>query len=81
MKIIARKTVHRILPRVETPPEKLRPIQGIRKLKDRQKFQYKLILENGKELHFKNFDELRYYSNAHLRWKSNYVVLTRENNE
>jgi len=79
MKIKARKTNNRpIKAKSGVPAKDLSPIIAIRLLEDRNKGQYKLILENGTEKFFNNFKELKFFNNLNLRNKHKHIIIRRE---
>lgn len=72
-----RKSNIRLIQTTTTPPGQLSPITGIRKLTDRNKFQWKIVFEDGTEKEFLNFKELRFFSNLSLRHLNKLILLTR----
>jgi hypothetical protein len=78
VKIIAKKVDHRKLNASNgVPPDQLKVIHAVRTLGDERKLgQYKLI-EDGKTKYFKNFLELRYYSDLVLYTKHKHVIISR----
>lgn len=62
--------------RTTVPPEQLIALKGFKQTSLSNKFQYKLLFEN-KTLFFRNFKELKFYSNINLRNSQNYVILDR----
>ena len=72
-----RKTNIRLVQTTTIPTSQLSPITGIRKFEDRKKFQWKIVFEDGSEREFRNFKELRLFSNLSLRNLNKHVILTR----
>lgn len=60
------------------PVEDLGRAKIIRKTTNRSKFQYQLVLPNGKKLEFRNFKEVNYYINRNLLKPPLYIEIEKE---
>ena len=78
MKIIAKKVKHRKLnAKNGVAPSQLEILYAVRTLGEERKLgQYKLI-ENGQARYFKNFKELRYYSDIVLYAQHKHIILSK----
>ena len=77
MQIIAKKLKHRKLATNSVPASSLEIIYAVRTLGDeRKQGQYKLV--NGNQVqYFRNFNELKFYSNRVLRNQHKHVILVK----
>lgn len=77
MKIIARKLKNRKLATNSVPISELETIYAVRVLGEERKFgQYKIV--NGEQIqYFKNFDELKFYSNLTLKNHHKHVIIVK----